>query len=252
LAAYQMAITYQNASDKITDQDVKNFRSMLTTKVGSVEQYNAMIDNFIEDANFQLFKNYGYSASSAGQDYPSTVAAQKLSAFAGEYANESARAAITGSRIGRQPEPPAPASARQPVFDGQQLAKLVYNEFAPPGKLQDFMLNFVKNVNSVVSKQMITGANAEQTSNEVGDNSEIRIVASQPIQGQKNAFLVKSKVKQKGSDQELEHLFKLRIQGTGKDFRTFIENITPEDVPPQPRAMGGVISSFAKSVAARK
>jgi len=249
LAAYQMALTYQSASDKITDMDVTRFERMLNEAFVSGEQFNRQVSNFMEDANFQLMKNFGFANTTVEDDYSNIVAAQKMDAFAGDLGNDSARGLILGARNATT-QPPAPA--RQPVFDGQQLAKLVYDEFAPPGKLQDFMLNFVKNVNSVVSKQMITGANAEQTNNEVGDNSEIKIVASQPIQGQKNAFLVKAKVKQKGSDQELEHLFKLRIQGTGKDFRTFIENITPEDVPPQPRAMGGVISSFAKSVAARK
>lgn len=245
LAAYQMAITYQNASDKITDQDVRNFRSMLTVNVGSVEQYNAMIDNFIEDANFQLFKNYGYSASSAGQDYSSTVAAQKLSAFAGEYANESARSAITGSRVGNQARSPA----RQPTFE-QRYTKRIFDTFKPVGDLQSFIPSFLNNVKANVAAQRITGANAQQTENTVGDDSDISIVASRPLENQ-DAFLIKANVTK--NDQVIEHFFKLRTEGSGRGFRYFIEDIVPADISsPQSNAMGGVISSFAKSVAARK
>jgi len=245
LAAYQMALTYQSASDKITDADVARFERMLNRAIISGQQFEGQIANFLEDSNFQLMKNYGYANTTVEDEYGNIVAAQKLDAFATRLGNESARSLILGARRGDE----TPAPARQPTFE-QRYTKRIFDTFKPVGDLQSFIPSFLNNVKANVAAQRITGANAEQTENTVGDDSDISIVASQPLENQ-DAFLIKAKVTK--NDQVIEHFFKLRTEGSGRGFRYFIEDIVPADISsPQSNAMGGVISSFAKSVAARK
>lgn len=246
LAAYQMATTYQSAADKITDADVRNFKKMLTDKMGSSESFLFAIRNFKEDSNFQLFKNYGFSVGPTEPDYPSAMAALKLEKFADEFANSSALQAITSAKMGGDPTQPAAAA---PSAE-QQIVSALFDRFKPARDLQSFGPAFLRTVKAVVANQKITGSNAIQTDAIVGDNSTVTLVGSIPLKNQ-DALLIHSKVT-KDNNPPFDHFFKLRYEIDRGKFKPYIENITPEDVSPQSNAMGGVISSFAKSVAARK
>ena len=244
LAAYQMALTYQSASDKITDADVQRFERMLNKAFISGQQFEGQIANFLEDSNFQLMKNYGFANTTVEDEYANVVAAQKLDVFTTSLGNKSAQSLITAAKLNQD----IPV-ASQPTME-QRFVSNIFKLYKPSGDLKDFERKFLNNVKSIVSGQMITGADARQTEKEVGDNSEITIEASRKIPGQ-NAFAVRARVKMQ-DNQVINHFFKLRFEGTGRNFKPFVENIKPEDFAPQQSAMGGVISSFAKSIAARK
>ena len=244
LAAYQMALTYQSASDKITDADVERFERMLNKAFISGQQFEGQIANFLEDSNFQLMKNYGFANTTVEDEYANVVAAQKLDVFTTSLGNKSAQALITAAKLNQEI-----SVVKQPTFEDNFASGLI-KQFNLSGNLQSFGPGFYSNLKSIVSQQPITNINAEQSNNKVGDTSTITIVGSKPIEGQ-NAFIIKARVKQK-DNQTFEHFFKLGYEIDRGKFKSRIQILKPEDIAPQQNAMGGVISSFAKSVAARK
>ena len=243
LAAYQMALTYQSASDKITDADVRRFEEMLTRNLISGDQFAGQLANFLEDSNFQLMKNYGYANTTVEDEYANVIAAQKLDALAGRLGNESARTLISGSRRGDPAATPAPqVSAETKIINGVFDAN---NRTATSQRRQQVLTDIKLRVSQHKRRnaQGVIGA-------KITDNTIIELIAAQQVPNQDGVLQIRAKIQPTDGDgvpqgNPYEHLFHVRFRKDGNRLVHQVMEINSN-------AMGGVISSWAKTIGANK
>ena len=243
LAAYQMALTYQSASDKITDADVRRFEEMLTRNLISGDQFAGQLANFLEDSNFQLMKNYGYANTTVEDEYANVIAAQKLDALAGRLGNESARTLISGSRRGDPAATPAPqVSPENKIINGVFDAN---NRAATQQRRQQVLASIKAQVSNHkrLNAQGVIGA-------KITDNTIIELIAAQQVPNQDGVLKIRAKIQPTNSDgvpegDPYEHLFHVRFRKDGNRLKYQVMEINSN-------AMGGVISSWAKTIGENK